>query len=484
MALSRGKPFWYDELHTFYICRLPTLADSLRAVRDGADLNPPFLFLFTRASHQIFGTSEVATRLPSTFGFLLFQISLFRFIARRTSNAVAITAISFPLVTGAHAYAYEARPYGLLLGFCALSAWMWQRLVDENLPGSRFWRHLALALALSCAVLTHTLAVLLFAPFCLAELLRNFRNCKVDWPVWASMLIPPLTLVATVYPPLMRSQGKALTNIAMLRPEWASIPDFYRFLLEPAFFPLIAAILLVSLWRPRQAALAPSAPPAFPPHEFVLASALAMLPAFIVIFCALFTGIFASRYGLCGVIGLTVLFAMFLARSLNNEPRKCLLLAAVFVGFFGAPFFGVPALSKPATTLAPAAQLDKVEPRLPFVVANGLRFLVTEYYADDALAKRLVYVYDAQSAVRYTGANPFDVAYPATWKRYPMRGRVVEYSAFLKENPEFLLFSNHGAPFEWLPRKLIDDGHAPQAVAVIPEGVLYKVSLSPRPDPR
>jgi hypothetical protein len=36
----------------------------------------------------------------------------------------------FPLITNAYPYAYEARPYGLLLGFCGLSLLCWQSAAE------------------------------------------------------------------------------------------------------------------------------------------------------------------------------------------------------------------------------------------------------------------------------------------------------------------------------------------------------------------
>jgi hypothetical protein len=38
---ARVKCFWYDELVTVYLCRLPNLSSTLTAVKQGVDLNPP-----------------------------------------------------------------------------------------------------------------------------------------------------------------------------------------------------------------------------------------------------------------------------------------------------------------------------------------------------------------------------------------------------------------------------------------------------------
>ena len=42
------KCFWFDELFTTYLCRLPSFKAAWTAVTRGADFNPPVLYLLTR----------------------------------------------------------------------------------------------------------------------------------------------------------------------------------------------------------------------------------------------------------------------------------------------------------------------------------------------------------------------------------------------------------------------------------------------------
>ena len=58
------KCFWYDELFTVYLCRLPDFKHTWAAVMQGADYNPPVLYLFTRGAERVFGEGLIATRLP------------------------------------------------------------------------------------------------------------------------------------------------------------------------------------------------------------------------------------------------------------------------------------------------------------------------------------------------------------------------------------------------------------------------------------
>src|SRR6516165_1897776 len=58
------RSFWYDELFTYYLSRLPSLTDIWVALGEGVDLNPPLLYLATRASHSLLGVGPVPTRFP------------------------------------------------------------------------------------------------------------------------------------------------------------------------------------------------------------------------------------------------------------------------------------------------------------------------------------------------------------------------------------------------------------------------------------
>jgi hypothetical protein len=66
------KLFWFDELFTVYLCRLPDFKSVWHAVLNGVDFNPPVLYLVTRFSERSFGEGHIATRLPEILGFWVF----------------------------------------------------------------------------------------------------------------------------------------------------------------------------------------------------------------------------------------------------------------------------------------------------------------------------------------------------------------------------------------------------------------------------
>src|SRR5262245_61016510 len=64
------KPFWYDELFTRVIAARSSIAELLRTLRLGWDLQPPLYYLLVRASHTLAG-SELGLRMPSVIGLWL-----------------------------------------------------------------------------------------------------------------------------------------------------------------------------------------------------------------------------------------------------------------------------------------------------------------------------------------------------------------------------------------------------------------------------
>ena len=180
------KAFWFDELFTYYICRLPTLHDSWQAVLHGVDLNPPLVLYFDPLIAQFdrrtswcasAGNGRIRCSLPRSFSIRL-----------PSGRIVAGTvAMIFPVVTGAVFYAYEGRPHGIILGFSGLAIVSWQMTRERT--GKILW-NACFAAALASAFMTHCYAILIGFPFVMAELVISLRSRRIRWATWAAMAIP------------------------------------------------------------------------------------------------------------------------------------------------------------------------------------------------------------------------------------------------------------------------------------------------------
>src|SRR6185503_5945003 len=156
---------WHDELFTLYASQLSPSA-LWEALADGLDLQPPLGYLVTRITTSTLGDGLVAIRVPSLVGFGLGCVCLGLFVRQRVGLAGGTVALLVPSVTAGYDYAYEARPYGMLVGLTGVALLLWQA---TERPRSRLLAALGLAIALALAVSLHYYGVLLVAPLAVGE---------------------------------------------------------------------------------------------------------------------------------------------------------------------------------------------------------------------------------------------------------------------------------------------------------------------------
>ena len=123
----------------------------------GTDLNPPLYHLAAKASGLLVGNEALAVRLPSLLGFTAATLALFVFLRRRVGDEFALVGAMVPTVSGLYMYAYEGRPYGLVLGFSAVAVAAWQRRGETG-------SHMAAPVICSGALMAGTKVLLLDEP--------------------------------------------------------------------------------------------------------------------------------------------------------------------------------------------------------------------------------------------------------------------------------------------------------------------------------
>src|SRR5262249_41637938 len=150
------------------------------------DQTPPLPFLITRAALALFGANDVAIRLPEVIGFWVMGICLFLFVSRRAPAVYGFLAMLFPLVTGAYQYAYEARSYGLVLGFSGLALICWQSAAGKS---RRLLPLIVLALSLAAALSCHYYSAFVFLALAFGETVRSISRRRLDFPIWCALAI-------------------------------------------------------------------------------------------------------------------------------------------------------------------------------------------------------------------------------------------------------------------------------------------------------
>jgi hypothetical protein len=297
------KCFWFDELFTVYLCRLPNFQSTWTAVKHGADFNPPLFYLLTRGAQWLFGEGLIATRLPAMLGLWLFSICLFLFVGRRAGVLCASIAGMFPFLTLAQYYAYEARAHGIVLGWCGLALVCWQRNAEGR--AKHVWAG-GFGLSLTCALLTHVYAVLLLVPFAVIELYNLLRGRGVNWGIVGTMTMAFTFVTLFIYLPLARTYKTAVP------------PTFFpgshdllqRFLVNvigPAMIVLLLLLLLAVIDGMRRDPRASEAE-IIPEREVVLAVAFIFIPLVGLIGAKVSHGPFFDRYFLSSIAGYAILF--------------------------------------------------------------------------------------------------------------------------------------------------------------------------------
>lgn len=463
------RRFWYDELFTYYICRLPHMSDVFRALADGLDFNPPLLYITTRLSWQAFGVSPMTTRVPETIGFGVFCLCVFVFTRRRAGTVFAFAAMCFPPITAAYGYASEARPYGLVMGFCGLAAVCWQSATSARRRKAAL---AGLALAAAGLALSHCYSVLIFVAFAAAELLRLFRRRRADWALWLCLFGPLSVAFVWLYLPMLHNVKAYVVNSVSFHPGLGLAPRFFSFLLNnqshafekrmifETVWPLLAALAASCLARRDHGDTAePRSSADLPSHELAFLFALGLLPVFGNILAVFTRAPFIDRYALSAVFGVAVLLSCLAARASAGNRSLGAGLAALFSVWFMAGFvlWFASLFAEPKFYDFPIARLADLPPGVPIVISDPLMFLEADYYEPPAVAERLRFVTDRESALRFTGTDMFDRGYYTMRRWFPLKGQLADYHDFLATQKRFYVYGPFDDPEDWLLRKLTQE---------------------------
>ncbi len=479
------KPFWYDELCTVIICRLPTASALWNALESGADSNPPLYYYILRATRHVILDDHLGYRLPSIIGLLGTISFLFVTLSRRMDRLSSLLGATFVLCTPMVAYAYEARPYALMV--CCISAAIcaWQRMDD-----AKFYALLT-ALALALAVSLHYYAIFVWPAFILAEASLWFSSRRFRRNAWGALVLgaAPLLLYAHILLHLRHYFGRNF---------WARPSYLQIFSAHDRLFPfgnhwgltftlgITAAFIACSVsdWKPcRTSSQQNPEASSVPLAERVLAFMLLWLPLFGVTVAKISHGGMTPRYLLPTLLGGALIMG-YLAGKVS-VPARVLLLVLILANY------GMTT----GLCLAPSARghhyktresverdLDGVlaqqrESGLPLVVSSGIQFLPLVYYAPTDSGRNIYAFTDPSAAVTYTGTDSLDLDLLVMQKYFPLQA--VAYSLFSSRYREFLLVSNPEMGSEdWWPERLLHDGHSLNLIRKIGNFQIFKVTLN------
>ncbi|HTS66303.1 MAG TPA: hypothetical protein VMH28_29975, partial [Candidatus Acidoferrales bacterium] len=474
-ARAAYQPFWYDELATWHIARMPTVAAMWAANTGGVDINVLLSHLCVRLSHALFGTGHLSTRLPALCGFWILMLSLYVFLRRRLPLPYALIGMIFPMLTFAWAFAFEARAYGIVLGCTGVALVAWQNVADGRMRRTSL---AAIAISMAVALACHPFTVLLAIPFGLAEAVRSLEMRRIDLPVWIAFAAgTPLMLL---YPMILAPMHGI--DMHQLQPTYSTLPSFYDAAFRTAITPLLgagaAAYLL--LRASRGARNESEAKPVFSWHESAALLGFAISPAILIsvmIFST--TMMFFPRYGLISVIGAAGLLALLLFRVSGGSRRAGWVMLTVLMAWL------VTARGREAASGIddPRAQFEERTPILlkaladgrPVLMSDPVLFVESDFYVPESAAGRLTYVeLDRAFRRRYRNQDFSDQLIAYFSKYVPFRVHVESWESYSRRNPQFL-FHAHGG-YQCLYDVLLQGGWKLTLISQSNEESLYEVT--------
>ena len=460
---ARYRRLWLDEIMGMLIAKLPHASDIWRIVRTGADNQPPFYHLITRAGVHVFGNDAWGLRLPSLAGYLLFCLSLYWFVSRRTSKLYGLLAFLFPSLTGCWYYATEGRPYGLVLGCTGLAAVCWQSIVLNH---ARKLMLAGLFLSLVGALNLHYYSPLLFAPFAFAELVRTYQRRSIDKAVWLALTLPSLALIPYVGI-LRESRGKSGVPYAYYAtPTWYdSLAEFIGQFLGPTLVAFSAIGCIYLIWRVAPSFSSSRRNEPFSQKtgelrlDFALLLGFTLLPILGIAFSKFVTHILFMRYMIGSMFGVCALVIIILSLIFSGAKEPALLVGLVLCGLFTRTSYfevkGALAVRRSPTDSASFYHLPQrvVQGDLPIVGGGVHEFMDIRYYGGRELRSRSVYVSSEEFSNQYLG---FTFLERMMIGAAPYFGtKVVDYRQFTREHPTFYML---GGTIWWMLPKLLADG--------------------------
>lgn len=459
-----SRPLWFDELFTFHIAQAPTLHQLFEELHY-LDLNPPLIYLLTRASIHLFGDGALGTRLPDALAFFAAMVFVGRLVARRLGNLYGFAASVMLLASPTGDLFTEARPYALTMATLSLGWWM----VEESAERPAGWRYALLFFAGCATVMSHVLAVPAWILLVAVVLVfPEWRRTPIVFAAAGPLLLLPWLRTSIAQHGHLLFPQSFVPTVTM---EFA----FYnaRIVRECILLGLTAVVLLLLVgfpalraetgWRLRR-------------PSWAVALLWMAYPGLLMAWFMVTHAAFFYRYGSLASLGVAVVATALLAHWTSGR-RSAALVVSVLALLMSK------ALPIAALQLAHPGRLVQTEPvvqpctpcqtaarmHLPLVVANGLTFIEMPHRESSATMADTYYLQDLNAAHTIAHASIFDEI-TTVQRVFGLSGHVVDAEAFEQAHPRFLVTGTFSYPEQWLLRKLVADGARVQLLQERTEG--------------
>jgi hypothetical protein len=470
ILISPKKPFWNDELFSYYLLSAESFETLLGAFHDKLNNSPFAYFGLGWLWGKAFGVTELSLRLLSSIGFSIAAILMWTVLRRAYSFWATTFGCLGVFCTSGVVFTQnaDARMYGLFVAGFALTILLFDRLAAEERPpvGLLVLNGFANALV----VHTHLLGLFYSGAVALAFSLSELR--RGGWTVrslarrlgvfvsffvaWASFLfyLPSFLVQADATSPYGWIPRPILSDLTSM------VTNSSVSLVNPQVFVLlfvVAGAREILLDRAPVGAIAAQIGPDSRSdkwHLICLAAILVLLPAAVWVLSLLAIPIFYPRYLIPSALGWTILLASGAQRlvaghteltSLPKGTRDCwaLVLISASAVLLALPL--IYAITFHTEPLPGSSDNVYGHQSLPIVVQDKDVFMVRHYYS--RTTGRYFYVLDWDSAntsasgrfgiQAYKHMDAFRRAFPSEFG-----AQVVNSDEFLKSHDTFLVLTD------------------------------------------
>jgi hypothetical protein len=330
ILVSPKKPFWNDELFSFYFLSDPSFQHMMQAFGDKLNNTPFVYFGIGWFWDKIFGSSELSLRLFSSLGMGI--ASFFVWLTLRetygfliSSVATTATFCTSSMILNQNS---EARMYGLYMALGAVALYLYSKInLNLKLSNYHYYGNIMIHAAL---VNTHLHGLFYSAGVLAAFFLRDRFLGLFRSRVYISILISWLTLA--FYIPAFLVQADAGNPRSWL--PTPGIRDLYDFIFLQSWggwlmrTNVIIAILFLGAWLSIFNKPAAKASPRSLEEDLtvnkqswsllIFGLVFLMIPVFIWFISRAIRPIFFDRYMILSILGWSVLLAFVCSRLFNT----------------------------------------------------------------------------------------------------------------------------------------------------------------------
>lgn len=468
-----------DEVVFMWIAKMPGLKQIWDALIAGINIDPPFTQTLVHGLYRLFGPSLVLARLPQIVGFCLVSLAAYALLLRHVPAVFAAAMLFVPLALSIRSQATEARPYALMMGCAMLALLCWDA---ASRPGRRMLWLVGLACSLAICVSCHFFGTLVLFPLAVGELYKLVVRRSPDWGCWIAIVVGAMPLLA--WSPIVRAGAANYGKHYFGRLSADSLYLFYNNFALLAAFALFLLFACVALAFTRQLRF-PAALELDESARALLAvvAGFLFIPALGFTYSVLVSHFFVPKYLMLSTFGI-ILGVPLLASVVSG---RSLLVGTLFLAAFGLHGLfilgrGAVGLLREEARVTSIPDVEEVAPRTrgDIVVASAILFEVL-VEAGGPGSERLIYLYDPEKSVRYSGSDSSDLVLRALDGKCPARFDNYDHYAGLHRQFYLLTAGPVEGVNEWIMTHLRHLSARFQYVKSVGVYEMYLVTL-PEPD--